>query len=148
MSQVEFVEPELEHIIYIALNIRKQDRIEIEAMGIDVFDALYEGVTSGNAWVAMSGGRPFCIFGVNIISHDFGVPWLLGTDQIRKNARVMIEEGRNFLKMFGQKLENYVHSENKLAIRYLTKLGFTVCEDQFEIGGHNFQRFYRCAHRY
>ncbi|GHV58467.1 hypothetical protein FACS189460_6000 [Deltaproteobacteria bacterium] len=62
---------------------------------------------------------------------DVGAPWLLGSDLLERPevSREFIRQSRPHLAELEpgfRKLHNLVHAENKLAIRWLKWLGFSL----------------------
>lgn len=122
-------------IEYIAANVREADRIEIyESSRRDVAEALRDTVTrSERTAVAVYDGKPEAIFGVGRLSlmSDVGVPWMIGTKALTGNARKVMSVARPLLRrvMQGNEvLRNFVHADNKLAIRWLKSMGFRFSE--------------------
>jgi hypothetical protein len=86
---------------------------------------------------------PLAILG--IVLRDFlsgvGVPWLLSTEQALKHKRQFLELSPPVIEemmSMCSRLVNYVHVDNKLSIRWLKWLGFTVEDPK---PGELFHRF-------
>ena len=87
-------------------------------------------------------GVPFAMFGAGKIEEETYI-WMLGTDDVRKHAMAFMKYSREWVWGFVgiyEKVCNYVHSENKLALKWLDWCGadFTT---QIEINGELFFKF-------
>lgn len=148
---VEYRLVSLEDIMYLSENIRINDASEVNA----VFDSsIYDAIKLSVDKSALSasvfvGGELNAILGVcpvsNMILNTSGSPWMLGTDAVYRNKRVLCQEyGRIIGQMLNEFsfLVNYVDSRNKPAVRFLKKAGFTL-EDAKPFGLHGvpFHRF-------
>ena len=74
-------------------------------------------------------GKPFAMFGVVSGPYAMGVPWMLGSDGIYKHASQFMAESKAWLKEIEEDydiLVNYVHADNKKAIRWLKWMGFQM----------------------
>ena len=131
-----------------APRMREADVLEIYSSHlIRPFDALMEGFASGPCWVALSGGRTLCAFGVAVASISTGTanPWMLGTDEIEAHAREFLVKGKKIVDGWAGTypvLFNYVDARNKKAIRWLRWLGFSLYEPEpYGALGMPFHRF-------
>lgn len=136
------------HIRHIARHMRPADRDEVAAShGLAPFSALKLSLhRSKRAWTIMSPEDvPIGMFGVgdaNILA-GVGSPWLLGTDELPRHAMIFL---RNCPYWVGQLLEGYtvlrncVDDRNKLSMRWLKWLGFTIGEP-VAFKGHLFRMF-------
>ena len=146
---VKFGPPTKEAIQFIADNMRAEDVIEVYAAGRHTpIEALEMSMkNSRRSVVVYDDDIPLAILG--IVLRDFlsgvGVPWLLSTEQALKHKRQFLELSppviQEMLDMC-PKLVNYVHADNKLSVRWLKWLGFTI-EDPKPAGlsGELFHRF-------
>ena len=94
-------------------------------------------------------GEPVAALGLRVSSYlsGEGVPWFLSTNAALKHKREFLINGRSVvLSMLDitPHLVNYVHAENKLSIRWLKWLGFTV-DDPVEspLSKELFHKFHR-----
>lgn len=74
-------------------------------------------------------GEIVCIFGVTQYDEVSGAPWMLGTDLVTKNQRVLMRLCRPYIHAMLRKyphLTNHVHAENHAAKRWLKRVGFTL----------------------
>ena len=76
-------------------------------------------------------GEPICAFGVGqrTILDDVGVPWLLGTPEIRKHKRVFLGASKRWVDAQAERfrtLENFVDSRHTRAVKWLRWLGFAI----------------------
>lgn len=91
--------------------------------------------------------QPVAMFGVSRYTavSPVGIPWLLGTEGIRKAAKYFLGESRKYVEAMNRKysiLENYVDKDNKLSVRWLKWLGFNL-KEEIDVNGHTFIRFER-----
>lgn len=140
MSQpaVEVRLPTPADLDYLAENLGSADRAELQACGYtDTRQALEHcWNNSKETFVGLIDGVPVALFGCaehGLLLSAEGVPWLLGTDQMRTSRRVLQRMARRYIRvMLGryQRLMNVVHCENTVAIEWLKRLGFRVSEDR------------------
>ena len=122
---VDFVPLKPEHAA-IAPHLRQQDIDEIHAAcdwPVDVAIA-YSIAHSERGFTAILDGKICAVFGV----HQ-GVIWLVGTDDIEKHPVAFYRHSKKifpFLKAGYPLLENFVHVNNTLSLRWLQWLGFTI----------------------
>ena len=114
---------------------RAIDEMECRAAaGVSAYEAAIKAVQlSDSAWVAFHKHQPFCVFGyyIPIPLTRVGVPWLLGTNEMREAGKPLIALGKRFVDFMlteCERLENYVHESNEKSIRWLEYLGFTIDE--------------------
>jgi hypothetical protein len=132
-TSVKLVPAKLTHIGPVATKMRAADQEECRAFGREPKDALrYSVRTSLEALTAIDGdGRPLAIMGVATagLMSGKGVPWLLGTDEVFRHGRALLELGPRvidaWLGVFDV-LENEVSLENDRAIRLLRRWGAIV----------------------
>lgn len=146
---VRFGPPTEEAIQFIADNMRKADVIEVWAAGRHTpIEALELSMKrSKKSVIVYDDDIPLTALG--LVLRDFlssvGVPWLLSAEQALKHKRKFLELSPPVIQEMLDicpKLVNYVHAENKLSIRWLQWLGFTI-EDPKPAGlsGELFHRF-------
>ena len=143
-----------EHIPAIARDMREDDRREVWASHRhDPQEALaFALIRSELAWTCFVDGHPAFMWGAartGSVLGCTGAPWLLGTPAIMKVRHDFLRYCPYFVAaMQGAfpHLENYVHAENRLSIRWLKHLGFTLDEEIPElINDEDFYRFWRVA---
>lgn len=128
----------------VLLNLREDDVEEMELIyGKDWFKPVFEG------WKNLKGARigykndgtPIVICGTFTVG-DVGYIGMLATEDISKEQRSFLIQGKKWVDSHKHKLlMNYVYSRNKLAIKWLKWLGFTV---QTHYGlGDSFLLFYK-----
>lgn len=148
-SNVRAVIATQELIDQIKGRLRKADKIECFACGHDPDMSLQKGFeTSVLCFVGMVGDEPVICFGLAQASllGTVGIPWMVGTDSIKKISRGIVQRSRQvigvFLDMYPY-LENYVHTENKISIRWLKWCGFTLeSPTAYGVHGELFHRFW------
>lgn len=151
MTKVRLVPANSRHIARIANRMRAIDRMECAAMGRTPKQALRSGVLySEKAWTALVDDMPEAMFGVVLDSALTGeaTPWMLGTDEVYRHGRELLMHGPAIVALLGDSrltLSNLVSSANSRALRLLTRWGFTVEDQEIEVGGVQFRRFVREA---
>jgi hypothetical protein len=122
-----------ETLAYIAEHMSKADREEVWAASHSTpLEALQKSMDgSSKAWVGLADGVPFCAFGVasSTLLSDVGVPWLLGTEDVPKHARVFLRVSKSYIHeqaRWHKLLVNYVDARHARAVKWLRWLGFTM----------------------
>jgi hypothetical protein len=135
--RVVIVKATEEHAAEMAPRMRRIDEIECVAAGAYTGrDGLEMSLaSSAMAWTAVCDGEIVCMFGVGAarLVSDWGVPWLLGTDRIEGLAFRFLRTSMDYLERMEDVypvLQNWVHEDNELAIRWLEWLGFDVGEPE------------------
>ena len=137
-------------LLYVAMHMREADRVEIAAMsGHTPYKALLESFKMSDHVVTMDSptGAPVLVFGVgqrDLLS-DIGTIWMLGTNEVVNNAKVVMTYTPKVLEIMLEQyrlLENYVHVKNKVSVRWLKRLGFEM-DTPFEhpVSGEKFMHF-------
>ena len=146
---VEFRKPSPDAVRFIADNMREADRIEVWASNrYTPLEALELSMSRSKKSVIVYGdGVPLTALGVvsrGFLS-DIGVPWLLSAEQALKYRKQFLKLSppviEEMLDMY-PKLVNHVHVENRLSIRWLKWLGFTIEDPEpIRTTGELFHRF-------
>lgn len=131
LTLVEFITPTVSDIRYIADNLRQSDLDEITAShGMDARDGIELSVElSDFCDVMVVDGLPICIFGLVITPAGEGIPWMLGTNEIKNHKKVFWEASKKTIKLMisvCNSLYNMVHAKNTISIEWLKKLGFEI----------------------
>ncbi len=151
--QVEVARPE--HIPYLAAGMRAADRREVWSSDRWLpEEALKKSLMlSTRAWTCFVDGLPACMWGVahkGSIFSETGVPWLLGTDAIYGISRTFVRHSRDYIAKMHvvyPYLENYVHADNRLSIRWLAWCGFVIERETPRcMNGEDFYYFWRKQH--
>ncbi len=143
-----------DHIPAIARDMREADVREVWASHRHTpEEALAHALSRSElARTCLVHGRPAFMWGVarqgSLISLT-GAPWLLGTPDIltvrgeflRQCPACVAEMQKRF-----PRLENYVHAENRLSVRWLQWCGFTVEGVPVTINNEKFYMFWRDIH--
>lgn len=149
MSQVKFGKPTPEAIKFIADNMREADAVEVRASGgYTPIEALELSMKKSiRSVIVYADDVPLTALGVapkGILS-DVGIPWLLSAEQSLKHKREFLKLSPpvidEMLDIY-PKLINYVHNKNKLSIRWLKWLGFTIENPEPIRTGELFHRFH------
>lgn len=116
--------------------MRGVDRAEAAALGFDdVERGLRESIANSHfARTARINGRLVAIGGCakhpgSAMLAPIAVPWLVGTDVLARYPGVLQREARRYIAAMLEvypHLTNVVHIENRVAIRWLKRLGFTI----------------------
>ena len=146
----EIVEARVGHIRPIARNMRSCDEREVWAShGYNPEEAMDASFwRSLKAWTCLVDGEPAFMWGVGpqeSVMGNVDCPWLLGTDAMKKVKLDFIKLSRRYVDDMQElypRLENYVHAENKVSIRWLKWCGFELAEEPEEYGV-NPEKFYR-----
>lgn len=134
---IEVVEARKRHLRIIEQNLTPGDRAEIEALGIEPSEALYEGMAhSDECNVALVDGRPACVFGLGPgpaeAEEDVMVPWMLSTDLVFESPYRLVKAARGVVQAWSAEhpwLINTVHAKNLKAHQFIESVGFSFCED-------------------
>lgn len=126
----DLADGDVEHV---AAHMRAADVAEVRACGHAPLEALRFSVDrSAMSWAATVRGRPVAVFGVaplGSVLDSRGAPWLLGTDDVPRNARALARLARFYtremLDAFPH-LVNSVHSRNVAAVAWLAHMGFRL----------------------
>lgn len=147
---IEIVPARLTHVGPIANRMREIDQLECRIYGHSPRDALRLGLMGATvAWTALIDGRPEAMFGASTLSllDGSGRPWMLMTGEAVKQHRALVRLGRIYtdaLHRHYATLHNWVHADNDVAIRWLSRLGFGVGGVEV-IRGEPMRPFIRCV---
>jgi hypothetical protein len=142
-----------EHIAAIAAGMREADRREVWASHRHTPEqALESGLARSElAWTCFVEGKPSFMWGVSRVGSLIsitGAPWLLGTSAILKVRTEFLRQCPDYVARMQARfprLENFVHAENRLSIRWLKWCGFTIDDMAEVINGEDFYLFRRDA---
>lgn len=121
--------------MWIIENMRQSDRDEIWAANrMTPYEAISQGLRDSiYRYVVRVGDLPVALCGVaplgNPLDSRFGVPWLLGTDDISKAPISFFRGSREVLKTWYPRfthLINFVDARNVLSLKWLKWLGFKI----------------------
>lgn len=136
-----------EDIIALSANLREQDRIEVEASsGLPPLEAIKKSVECSSECHAIElDGNLLAIFGVSDLGEGIGSPWMLGTEELSKNARRLLKHGQAWIDTLDRYnlLINYVHADNDKSIRWLKWMGFVFLRPVYTKRGDKFYEFVR-----
>lgn len=91
--------------------------------------------------------RAICVFGVGqrTLMDNRGIPWLLGTPEIKDHARAFLRASKRWVQAEAQRyeaLENWVDARHTRAVQWLKWLGFELEEPRpFGVEQMPFHRF-------
>lgn len=133
----------------VAMDITPEDRAELlESTGAEcpVEGLVISRECSFECYVGVIDDTPVAIFGIALQdpSGDTGVPWAIFTNKMREYPKELMSASRSVMAKWKRMfpfLENFVHKTNTRAIRWLTRLGFTVCVPRVDDPDFNFYRF-------
>lgn len=114
--------------------LRVEDRLEVLALGFDPIEGLLQSLAGAReSWTYRAEGQIVCMAGItprSLIGRT-GVPWLLGSELVRRHRRSFMLETRrmvaHWLTQFDS-LTNIVDARYGAAIRWLDWLGFEIGE--------------------
>lgn len=143
------------HIPAIAADMREADRVEVWASHRHApAQALASSLEKSElAWTCLVEGIPAFMWGVarlgSLISRK-GSPWLLGTNLFFRAHRRLHGEFLRQCPAYVERmqarfprLENFVHAKNRLSVRWLRWMGFTVETAATVINDEPFFLFWR-----
>lgn len=140
------------HIPAIAAAMREVDRREVWAShGHTPEEALRTSLAASVlAWTCFVRGVPAFMWGVAVDAEHCatGRPWLLGTDAINAVGRQFLKQSRAYIETMQEpfeRLENIVHADNTLSLRWLRWCGFIIGRETVERGGERFFPFWKEA---
>lgn len=130
---IEFVAPRDEHLVQIAATMRPADVAEIIASGRELpLESLRRSVAfSTHCAVAQYEETPLFVCGVAPLSAlgGVGAPWLLGSVAMEQHTRRLVQIAPAYIAAMLRAyptLVNFVHAENRRAVRWLRAAGFTL----------------------
>ena len=137
------------HVADLAPRLREADRREVRAAFGRPADAiLASGFRNARrCWTVVAGRRPVAMFGVGRRpQRRIGTAWLLASDELGRFRGQLRREGPYWVDvlMVGHDvLANFVMAENRLAVRWLTWLGFELLalHRGAGLGGEDFWEF-------
>jgi len=149
MVKYEVASATHDHAKVLATNMRQADVEEAwDAYHLSPLVALQMSMAaSRDTKVGLADGEIVCMFGVGRLSELScdGRPWLVGSDALPKHARAFLRRNKAYISSIKTEfyaLENYVSVKNKVAIRWLKWLGFTVhSPEKYGVEGLMFRRF-------
>ena len=157
MVNIEVADATDEHCIFIAEHIREQDLKEItSSMPLTAYEIIKSSVNfSKEPKTLLLNNEPAVIGGIGSISiadSRHGVPWLLSTAAVQIYPLVFIRQIKRYFSTQRHHydfLENYVHEDNDVSIRFIQVMGYKL-EDKAKPFGwkqENFYRFYKDLRR-
>lgn len=133
MAEITFAPATLADAAELASCLRAADRLELGAMGLTTEAIAKSVLCSVWAKTIRADGQMGAMMGVAPLSGSFfsdtGVPWMLGSDLVRKHQRCLMRMSVPYifdmLDTFPHLL-NFVHAENHEAVRWLKRMGFAL----------------------
>lgn len=149
---IKVIPAELHHCEELAPILREMDIKELEA-SMPLFNT-YQQLTIcfnlSDETYAVVDEEIGCIaiFGVRDVGDSVGVPWMLSSKYFMDNhSKRFLKECGEYLSKISKPftyLYNYISVENKVCIRWLEWLGFTVSKDkEYFVGDTPFYLFYK-----
>lgn len=129
---IEVVPARPQHIGPIASRMREIDVRECLIVGHSPKAALRLGLLGSTiAWTVKIDGRAEAMMGVVPISYmeGRGRPWLLMTDVAASKQMSLVRLGRIYTAAMHRHynlLENWIHADNDVTVRWLSRLGYAV----------------------
>jgi len=149
MVEIKFVKANQLFVDELKDGLRLEDEQEcLAASNQHASFAMQAGFNNSTlCWVGLIGGKPFNCFGVAPSGIEgLGVPWMLGTNDIKNAARGIAKNSEIYIgKMLDAypKLLNWVDARNLISIYWLKRCGFNI-EPPTHYGHQNklFHRFH------
>lgn len=146
--KLDIVRAEQAHIDMLKGRLREADIKEIKAVGGTNPDAELQRSfdRSRFTWAASLKEVVLC-FGVASV-HELsnkGVPWMLSSDKIKDIKVAAVRQAKRYVDLMLQEfsfLENWVHADNKVSIKWLMNSGFRVAK-KVEVHKRTKEKFYR-----
>lgn len=147
---VNYVKPTVELVEEIAKNMRQADIDEVWASdNFTPLEALMSSWEHSKYTTVITVNDEACVM-MGLVMRDIlsghGVPWVLGTDNALKYKRGFFTEAPAIMDQMLNicpLLHNYVHCKNKISIRWLKRIGFTMCEPEpYGVEQELFHKFY------
>jgi len=134
----------LDHVEHIATHMRYHDVLEVEAHNFTPHAALECALRLDieTYTIVDHNDVPYGMFGCGAGHEGFYI-WMLGTNDVKKYRRIFIKHSRAWVWGFVgiyEKVYNYVHTENKLAMRWLRWCGAEF-EEPILINDQPFSKF-------
>lgn len=130
---VKFVKSNRKLIERVAADMRQADIDEVWASHRHApLESLTGAVSSSDYHAIVTfEGEPIAALGLRVGSYlsGEGVPWLLSTNAALKHKREFLTNTESVVSSMldiTPRLVNYVHADNKLSIRWLKWIGFTI----------------------
>ena len=149
-SQWEIEPAAPEHVAPIAEYMREADRKEVWASHKHTPKEALEASLAAStlAWTCIVDGTPAFMWGVarrGSLLSTTGAPWLLGTSAMWRVQREFLRQCPAYVAAMQAafpRLENFVHAENSLSLRWLRWLGFAIeTGEPWLFGGEQFYKF-------
>lgn len=133
------------HIAYLAANMREADIKEISYLNGTKPQEAFERALQYDDYtftVLAPNNIPYAMFGSGKIDEESYI-WLLATTDVEKYKFEFLKRCREWVWALAgiyEKVFNYVHCDNELALKWLTWCGATYSE-AFEVNGQAFYKF-------
>jgi len=122
---------QLDDLTYLYLNMRYEDKREVETLGHKVDQAL--SLAFGNSYICRTiidnRGRTVGIYGVVPLSDKCGQVWMLGTEGLVKIKTAFLKQSRSEVdkmnKVFPH-LCNIIDSRNEVHLKWIKWCGFKI----------------------
>lgn len=146
---IEFVKPTDAAIRLIAADMRDADAAEVWASHRHTpMDALIKGWSMSDYSVVVEcDGVPCAMFGLVVenLMTGAGVPWLLSSHHALQYKRAFLVQSPPVIAQMLDicpRLSNYVHAKNRVSMRWLKWLGFTIDANAISVNQEPFHRFH------
>lgn len=138
------VEANMSHIQHLVDNLREADLKEVKCFVDDVKIAFRAALFNDDLTYTVldKNDIPYVMFGAGTNAKEHYI-WMLGTYDVEKYKRTFTRHCREWVNYFVKKYKkvyNYVHVENKLAIKWLMWCGATF-DEPIIINNNLFRKF-------
>lgn len=124
----------------ILADLRSEEVIELDAIGVNSEMCMRYGLIRGNAQTVFIHGEPAGIFGICDYG-DYQVPWAVFTRAIDRYPLAFLRAARRWVKSVEGTLINYVDVRNERAVKWFAWMGFDVGEPEpYGLNGELFRK--------
>lgn len=121
----------IEDAAEITPNLRASDVEELtRSYGPNLEECIRKSIKgSDSVESAMSDGKVVAILGIYAGGEGIGIPWMVSTDASRKFIRNILQDAKAHVLEWEKKYPiqlNMVYAENKITIRWLKAIGYTI----------------------
>ena len=140
------VEATYDHVAAIYPFMRKADQIEVAHMGSTPEKSLLKALNKDQITLTAldADDVPFAMFGAGKLEDNCGYIWCLGTEGVNDNSYQFLKASRKYTQLLTKPYGvtfNFVHKENKTALRWLEFCDASFISD----ASFNNQPFYQFA---
>lgn len=146
--KTEVVKATQEHVDFLKTRLRDGDNQECDAaLGIPGAEGMQMSYdTSPHCWTGLCDDVPVLMFGVGDNGGEWGFPWMLASDDIKKVRGELMRQSKEHIDIMSKAypfLLNLIDARQTKSIRWLKWCGFTIeAALPWGVKGLPFHRFY------